>query len=96
MRRSSLSVGFNGAATELWTDVAGDLQRTGAEQGGERIVTLSIVGTEKTSFGYYLAKLEHERAAADGPGCQPQLTLTFPLWCRRPAAARTVQPGCRR
>lgn len=31
------------------------------------IVTLSIVGVDKTSFGYYAAKLEHERAAASGP-----------------------------
>lgn len=30
-------------------------------------MTLSIVGIEKTSFGYYAAKLEHERAAASGP-----------------------------
>jgi uncharacterized protein YbjT (DUF2867 family) len=43
-----------GAATEFWTDVAGSLQRTGAELGAEHIVTLSIVGIEKTSFGYYL------------------------------------------
>ena len=56
-----------GAATEFWTDVAGSLQRTGAEQGVEHIVTLSIVGIDKTSFGYYTAKLEHERAAASGP-----------------------------
>jgi uncharacterized protein YbjT (DUF2867 family) len=56
-----------GAATEFWTEVAGALQRTGAEQGVRRIVTLSIVGIDKTSFGYYLAKAEHERAAASGP-----------------------------
>lgn len=30
-------------------------------------MTLSIVGIEKTSFGYYQAKLEHERAAQAGP-----------------------------
>jgi uncharacterized protein YbjT (DUF2867 family) len=55
------------AATEFWTGAAGALQRTGAEQGVRHIVTLSIVGIEKTSFGYYAAKLEHERAAASGP-----------------------------
>jgi uncharacterized protein YbjT (DUF2867 family) len=56
-----------GPATEFWTEVARALQRTGAEQGVAHIVTLSIVGTDKTSFGYYAAKLEHERAAASGP-----------------------------
>lgn len=54
-------------AAQFWTDVAGGLQRAGAEQGVRHIVTLSIVGIDKTSFGYYLAKLEHERAAASGP-----------------------------
>jgi uncharacterized protein YbjT (DUF2867 family) len=56
-----------GPATEFWTEVAGALQRTGAEQGVRHIVTLSIVGIDKTSFGYYTAKIEHERAAASGP-----------------------------
>jgi uncharacterized protein YbjT (DUF2867 family) len=56
-----------GPATEFWTEVAGALQRTGAGQGVRHIVTLSIVGIDKTSFGYYAAKLEHERAAASGP-----------------------------
>jgi uncharacterized protein YbjT (DUF2867 family) len=56
-----------GPTTEFWTEVASALQRTGAEQGVGHIVTLSIVGIDKTSFGYYAAKLEHERAAARGP-----------------------------
>ena len=30
-------------------------------------MALSIVGIDKTSFGYYAAKLAHERAAASGP-----------------------------
>lgn len=47
--------------------VAAALQHAGAEQGVGHIVTLSIVGIDKTSFGYYAAKLEHERAAASGP-----------------------------
>lgn len=56
-----------GSATKFWADVAGALQHTGADQGVRHIVTLSIVGIDKTSFGYYLAKLEHERATASGP-----------------------------
>jgi uncharacterized protein YbjT (DUF2867 family) len=55
-----------GPATEFFTDVAGALQRTGAERGVGHIVTLSIVGIDQTSFGYYAAKLEHERAATNG------------------------------
>lgn len=56
-----------GPATEFFTDVASALQHAGAEQGVRHIVTLSIVGIDRTSFGYYAAKLEHERAATDGP-----------------------------
>ena len=55
------------AASRFFTEVAGALQRAGARAGVRHIVTLSIVGIDDTSFGYYLAKLDHERAAADGP-----------------------------
>jgi uncharacterized protein YbjT (DUF2867 family) len=37
-----------GPATEFWTEVAAALQRTGTEQGVGHIVTLSIVGIDKT------------------------------------------------
>jgi uncharacterized protein YbjT (DUF2867 family) len=53
-------------AAEFFIQVAGALQHVGAEQGLKHIVTLSIVGIEKTSFGYYAAKREHERAARRG------------------------------
>lgn len=53
-------------ATEFFTQVAGALQHVGAEQGLKHIVTLSIVGIDRTSFGYYAAKREHERAARRG------------------------------
>jgi uncharacterized protein YbjT (DUF2867 family) len=56
-----------GPAAEFFTEVAGVLQRACAGQGVGHIVTLSIVGIDKTSFGYYAAKREHERAAASGP-----------------------------
>lgn len=49
-------------ATQFWTDVSGTLQRVGGERGVQHIVMLSIVGIEKTSFGYYVAKQAHERA----------------------------------
>ena len=54
-------------AAEFFAEVAGALQRAGADGGVAHIVTLSIVGIDKTPFGYYAAKLEHERATATGP-----------------------------
>jgi uncharacterized protein YbjT (DUF2867 family) len=55
------------AATAFYTAVATNLQRAGAAQGVRHIVTLSIVGAEQTSFGYYLSKVAQEEAAAAGP-----------------------------
>jgi hypothetical protein len=55
-----------GPATDFFTAVGGNLQRAGAEQGVEHIVTLSIVGIDRAPFGYYAAKLAHERAAREG------------------------------
>jgi uncharacterized protein YbjT (DUF2867 family) len=55
-----------GPATEFFTQEATALQRAGADAGVRHIVTLSIVGIDKTSFGYYKAKLAQERAAASG------------------------------
>ncbi|MBO0843865.1 MAG: NAD(P)H-binding protein [Nocardioides sp.] len=55
-----------GPAREFFTTVAGNLQREGAQQGVERIVTLSIVGIDDADFGYCRAKVGHERAAASG------------------------------
>jgi uncharacterized protein YbjT (DUF2867 family) len=54
------------AASGFFIDVARTLQRVAADRGVKHIVTLSIVGIEKVPFGYYAAKLEHERAAASG------------------------------
>jgi uncharacterized protein YbjT (DUF2867 family) len=56
-----------GPATEFFTTAAGNLQRAAGEQGIGHIVTLSIVGIDGTSFGYYKAKLAQGRAAVDGP-----------------------------
>jgi uncharacterized protein YbjT (DUF2867 family) len=56
-----------GPATDFFQAVAGNLQRAGAQQGVEHIVTLSIVGIDRVPVGYYAAKLEHERAALAGP-----------------------------
>lgn len=56
-----------GPAADFFTAVASSLQRCGAGRGVGHIVTLSIVGIDHTSFGYYRAKLAHEQAACSGP-----------------------------
>jgi uncharacterized protein YbjT (DUF2867 family) len=59
----------NGAkATAFFTEVAENLQATGAAMGVTRLVALSIVGLERVpGFGYYRAKLAHEAAHRAGP-----------------------------
>jgi uncharacterized protein YbjT (DUF2867 family) len=54
------------AASAFYSEVAGNLQRVGAQQGAKHIVTLSIVGIDNAKFGYYAAKLAQERAAMSG------------------------------
>ncbi len=53
-------------ATEFFTRAAGNLQKAVAAQGVGRVVTLSILGIDRAPYGYYAAKLAHERAAATG------------------------------
>jgi uncharacterized protein YbjT (DUF2867 family) len=55
------------ASTDFFVAAAGNLQRVGAQSGVDHIVTLSIVGIDEVPFGYYAAKLAHERVAAAGP-----------------------------
>lgn len=55
------------AATAFFTDTARTLHRVGAERGVRHLVVLSIVGIDRTAFGYYAAKLAQERAATAGP-----------------------------
>jgi uncharacterized protein YbjT (DUF2867 family) len=55
------------ASTDFFVAAAGNLQHAGAQAGVEHIVTLSIVGIDEVPFGYYAAKLAHERVAASGP-----------------------------
>ncbi|MEU0797521.1 NAD(P)H-binding protein [Amycolatopsis sp. NPDC005961] len=55
------------AARRFFTGAAATLQRVGAERGVRHIVTLSVVGIDDTGFGYFRAKVEHERAAGSGP-----------------------------
>ena len=56
-----------GPATEFFTTSAGNLQAAGDKAGVRRIVVVSIIGIEKISSGYNVAKLEHERLMREGP-----------------------------
>jgi uncharacterized protein YbjT (DUF2867 family) len=55
------------AATEFFTAAARNLQQTGARAGVERIVVVSIIGIDRFSGGYGVAKLVHEEAMLAGP-----------------------------
>jgi uncharacterized protein YbjT (DUF2867 family) len=54
-------------ATEFFTTSARNLHAAGTEAGVKRIVLVSIIGIDKFSTGYNVAKLAQERAALDGP-----------------------------
>ncbi len=55
-------------ATAFFTEVARNLQVVGAGEGVSHVVVLSIVGLERVpGYGYYEAKLAHEKAALAGP-----------------------------
>jgi len=55
------------AATEFFTTASRNLQEEGARAGVRRIVVVSIVGADRFSVGYNVAKVAHERAARSGP-----------------------------
>jgi uncharacterized protein YbjT (DUF2867 family) len=54
-------------ATEFFTTAARNLHEAGRSAGVERLVVVSIVGTDRFVGGYGAAKIEHERAALSGP-----------------------------
>jgi uncharacterized protein YbjT (DUF2867 family) len=55
------------AATEFFTTATRNLQEAGERAGVQRIVVVSIIGTDRFSAGYGAAKLAHERAMLSGP-----------------------------
>jgi uncharacterized protein YbjT (DUF2867 family) len=55
------------AATEFFTTAARNLQRAGERAGVQRIVVVSIIGTDQSPGGYAAAKVAHERAMLEGP-----------------------------
>jgi uncharacterized protein YbjT (DUF2867 family) len=55
------------AATEFFTTAAKNLQDLGEAAGAQRIVAVSIIGTDRYKGGYGAAKIAHERATLSGP-----------------------------
>jgi uncharacterized protein YbjT (DUF2867 family) len=55
------------AATTFFTTAARNLQEAAERAGVRRIVVVSIIGVERFTSGYNVAKLAHEQAALAGP-----------------------------
>jgi uncharacterized protein YbjT (DUF2867 family) len=55
------------AATEFFTAAARNLHEAGVRAGVRRIVVVSIIGCDRFSAGYNVAKVAHERAMLAGP-----------------------------
>src|SRR3954470_7008798 len=55
------------AATAFFTTASRNLSAASQRAGVQRMVLVSIVGTDRFSSGYYAAKNEHERATLSGP-----------------------------
>jgi len=55
------------AATEFFTAAARNLQQVGYRAGVQRIVVVSIIGTDRFTAGYGAAKQAHEQATLSGP-----------------------------
>lgn len=55
------------AATEFFTAAARNLHDAGERAGVRRIVVVSIIGTDRFTAGYSVAKVAHERAMLAGP-----------------------------
>ncbi len=55
------------AATEFFVTAARNLQAAGSRAGVQRIVAVSIIGTDRFAGGYGAAKVAHEQALREGP-----------------------------
>jgi uncharacterized protein YbjT (DUF2867 family) len=55
------------AATEFFSAAARNLQEAGERAGVQRLVVVSIIGADRFSAGYNVAKVAHERAMLSGP-----------------------------
>ena len=55
------------AATEFFATAARNLHEAGERAGVQRMVVVSIIGTDRFTAGYGAAKIAHERAMLSGP-----------------------------
>ena len=55
------------AATEFFTSAARNLHEAGERAGVRRMVVVSIIGTDRFTAGYGVAKVAHEQAMLAGP-----------------------------
>jgi uncharacterized protein YbjT (DUF2867 family) len=55
------------AATTFFTTATHNLQQAGQQAGVQRIVVISIIGTDRSTAGYGAAKAAHEQAMLSGP-----------------------------
>ena len=55
------------AATAFFTAAARNLHEAGQRAGVQRMVVVSIIGTDRFTAGYGAAKIAHERAMLSGP-----------------------------
>lgn len=55
------------AATEFFTTATSNLQQAAERAGVRQIVVVSIIGIDRLTAGYNVAKLAHERAMLAGP-----------------------------
>jgi uncharacterized protein YbjT (DUF2867 family) len=55
------------AASTFFTTAARNLQEAGQQAGVQRIVVVSIIGTDRFGHGYGAAKVAHEQATLAGP-----------------------------
>jgi hypothetical protein len=66
-RRRNRALAGQGAATEFFTTAARNLHEVGERPGVQRIVVVSIIGTDRFTAGYGAAKVAHEQALLSGP-----------------------------
>jgi uncharacterized protein YbjT (DUF2867 family) len=55
------------AATAFFTTAARNLQEAGERAGVQRMIVVSIIGTDRFTAGYGAAKIAHEQAMLSGP-----------------------------
>ena len=55
------------AATAFFITAARNLQQAGVQAGVQRMIVVSIIGTDRFTAGYGAAKIAHERAMQAGP-----------------------------